>query len=131
MSLEKKFINETIGYGVFALKPIQKGEFICIYGGDLISRHEARERWLKYHEVQKHEYQFDLGYKQLVLDPTLKTEKGFGPFMNHSRLQPNVVAKKQKKPALNVYFYALRDISVGEELRYDYGLRYEEWQRDS
>ena len=36
------------GLGLFALKPVRRGEFIAYYSGRLISNKEADELWTKY-----------------------------------------------------------------------------------
>lgn len=43
--------------------------------------------------------------------------------MNHSRLQPNLSARKvvDSEGAVHIALFALRDIAQGEELTFDYG----------
>ena len=63
------------------------------------------------------------------MDATEEPRKGenskqFGRLINHSKKEPNVVAnvvEVNNKP--HICFFAIRKITVGEELQYDYGDR--------
>lgn len=45
-----KYINSSKGFGLFASKTIQKGTSISIYYGEVISKQEARNRYVHYDE---------------------------------------------------------------------------------
>ena len=44
IGLEKRFIDENIGYGVFATKKFIKGSFVVEYKGELLSYKEGCQR---------------------------------------------------------------------------------------
>jgi [histone H4]-lysine20 N-methyltransferase SETD8 len=120
--------GSTKGKGVEAVTRIAKGEYVISYGGEIITEKEAKKRMDCYEERgDRHFYQFTTGYKKLVVDATEpKKEYGIARYMNHSRYHPNLLPYKVKMrhpPYVEVRFIALRDITPGEELLYDYGDR--------
>lgn len=92
--------------GVFALRPIEKGELIVVFGGvvyewDALIRLPARERSLS---IQVEDHLF------LVPRPS-----GEGDFVNHS-CNPNAGLSGQ------IVLVAMRDIRPGEEVCFDYAM---------
>lgn len=104
-----KRANFGMGLGLFAAESIQKGEFIIEYIGELISATEADKRLTK--------YLFEIN-EWYTIDGA--TRKNIARYINHF-CKPNVEVEIE---AGQLNFYATRDITVGEELGYDYGKEY-------
>jgi hypothetical protein len=92
------------GYGVFAAKSFKKGEYIAtVHGSKVIYK--------SHYKGQSNRYSDWIGVgKDTWIDPVDEFQ-----YINHS-CSPNAGAKGSR--VLKVY--ALRDISVGEELTLDY-----------
>jgi SET domain-containing protein len=96
--------------GMFAIKPIKKGEVVVIWGGKFVNMEEAEK----------------LAAKNIITmhldDDLFSVEEGEDPtdYMNHS-CDPNVWMKDE------VTIIARRDIKPGEELTADYAL-FEAWE---
>jgi SET domain-containing protein len=95
--------------GCYTTQPIQKRARIAEYTGPRISKERADEKY----QDSPTTYLFGLGNGDVVID-------GFGlaMFINHS-CDPNCETKEIKG---RVWIQALRDITPGEELTYDYNL---------
>lgn len=112
------------GLSVFAKIPIQKGEVICEYEGELCPYRVFRRRHLQYNRDGKGSYILEFKYreKRFAIDAT-RDDKSFGRLINHSKhkanIKPCVAADKSGNP--HVYFTAVTNIHAGEELLYDYG----------
>lgn len=98
-----------MGLGLFAKRPIKKGEFIIEYIGELITAAEADKRLTR--------YLFELDDKHTIDGAT---RKNVARYMNHF-CKPNVEAEVEGG---QIKFFALRNISEGEEFGYDYGKEY-------
>lgn len=126
--MEKRWINKEKGYGVFVT---QKANTVLLeYTGKLITEKEARA---KEKRAPYSNNLFFTGYRKLVIDPTLD-KNGLAHFVNHSRLAPNLEARKvinRKIHTVQIFLVSLRPIEAGEELVYDYGTRNTEWLRES
>lgn len=114
----------TKGLSVFAKNKIRKGDFICKYEGYLCPIKEVREREHEYELKGSGSYVFEFKYKEKrwAIDAT-EDNKTFGRLINHSKLSPNIKpvigTENYSKPY--IYFHAIKDIEIGEELLYDYG----------
>jgi uncharacterized protein len=100
----------THGRGLFAAKPIRKGEIVSIRGGHILDRHaQARRR----KPAGYWGYPIADGF---VLAPlTARETQTVMMFLNHS-CQPNVGIQGQ------IVFVAMRNIRPGEELTIDYAM---------
>lgn len=98
------------GYGLFAIRPIKKGELIGIKGGHIIGWQTLK----KYEDIIGDSYlQIDDNF---VLAPLKKNEvKRVMIFLNHS-CEPNVGVRGE------ITFVATRNIKAGEELTIDYAM---------
>ena len=107
-TLEVKYINNDIGYGVFTNKEIQKGEIVevCYY--------------LEFNNVTGEivDYLFKNTNTSTLLLPL-----GYGSIYNHS-YTPNIRWEVLKPDIKIITFTALIDIKDGEELRFNYGEKY-------
>jgi SET domain-containing protein len=103
------------GKGVFALRPIAKGETIIEYRGEVISWKEALRRHPHDPSQPNHTFYFHID-DDTVIDGARKGNAA--RWINHS-CAPNCEADEIGS---RVFVKALRNIKPGEELFYDYGL---------
>ena len=103
------------GLGLFATRVIKRAGYIATYRGPILTVKEAEKR-----ERQGAKYMFELT-KKLTVDGSPRWN--VARYMNHS-CWPNAkpVIKKGK-----IWFVAMRDISPGEEITYNYGKEYYEY----
>lgn len=101
------------GKGVFALKPIAKGEKIIEYKGQLITWQEADARHPHNPDDPFHTFFFQLE-NGLVIDGGIQGNSA--RWINHS-CNPNAQAQEENS---RVFIYALKNIKPGEEITYDY-----------
>ena len=104
------------GKGVFALKPIAAGERIIEYTGEIIAWPESLRRHPHDPADPNHTFYFSLDDGGHVIDA--KVGGNASRWINHA-CDPNCEADEEEG---RVYIHALRDLSPGEELFYDYGL---------
>jgi SET domain-containing protein len=119
LSLDSIEVRESPidGRGVFAACLIPKGTRIVEYTGERITHQEADERYDEDAADHPHTYLFTLD-KKTVIDATIEGNQA--RYINHS-CEPNCEAVTDDG---HIYIEALRDISIGEELTYDYHLEY-------
>ena len=101
------------GTGVFAVRRIRKGARIIEYTGERVSHAEADRRYENKDAGDSHTFLF-------IVDRRTVIDAGVGGnaarFINHC-CEPNCETVIENR---RVFIYALRDISPGEELAYDY-----------
>lgn len=106
------------GWGLRTNEPIQKGSFIIEYCGEVVDYNEFHNRTLQYDAEKMTHYYFMTLKTNEIIDATKKGCKS--RFINHS-CDPNSVTQKWTVNGfLRVGFFALRYISAGEELSFDY-----------
>ena len=103
------------GKGVFTLRPIAEGETVIEYLGEVISWDEALRRHPHDPSDPDHTFYFHID-EQHVIDANHGGNSA--RWINHA-CAPNCEADDSDG---RVFIVALRDIAVGEELFYDYGL---------
>lgn len=107
------------GRGVFAAGPIGAGTRIIEYTGEIVDWDETCRRTAAKGGPINHTFFFTLNSGMLI-------DGGAGGnasrYINHS-CDPNCEAVEEDD---RVFIHALRDIEDGEELRYNYGLIYDE-----
>jgi SET domain-containing protein len=103
------------GKGVYALRPLKAGEKIIEYTGEVITWKEALRRHPHDPKDPNHTFYFTLDDKH-VLDA--KFGGNASRWINHA-CEPNCESDVTDG---RVFIKALRDVSPGEELFYDYGL---------
>lgn len=113
------------GRGVYAAQDIDEGQRIVEYVGELIDKEEGERRaWAQSEQAEKTGeaavYIFNLNEKW-DLDGNLDLNPA--RLINHS-CEPNCEAFTEKR---RIFIYALRDITAGEELSFDYGFELETW----
>jgi SET domain-containing protein len=109
----KKFAvrRSSAGLGLFATVPLQKGDLVIEYTGEIISDAEAQRRGGK--------YLFELN-DEWTIDG--KGRGNLARYINHS-CQPNCYPELNETET-KVFIYAKRKIAPGEELTYNYGTDY-------
>lgn len=108
------FKSPIHGIGCVAIKNIKKGEAISkepyfVFTKDMI----------KYTESVLGDYYWNVNKKYLIVN-------GLGSFCNHS--YNNNIMPHFRLNRNYVYFYALKDIKIGEELLNNYGKHYWEYK---
>ena len=103
------------GKGVFAVQPIRKGEAFIEYIGEVIGWPEALRRHPHDPEQPDHTFYFHLDDER-VIDGLVGGNAS--RWINHA-CAPNCEAEDDSG---RVWLKALRNIKVGEELFFDYGL---------
>ncbi|XP_057298490.1 uncharacterized protein LOC130629354 isoform X2 [Hydractinia symbiolongicarpus] len=112
---EKFRINEFIGFGIFAVKRFEKKMFLLEYPGEVISSQEGKRRCDTY-DATLGSYLFF--YNKICIDATFCNR--LGKFVNDS-IKPNCAMKGIKiNGQTHLCLFALRDIEIGEEIRYNY-----------
>lgn len=111
------------GNGVFAIAPIHAGEKVVEYKG-LLRTHEEADALYGDSIDSGHTFLFTLNEHYLI-DANVKGN--VARWLNHS-CEPNcqafLIESSNGKPHKDrVVIEALRDIAVGEELTYNYGIR--------
>lgn len=101
------------GRGAFATRRIRKGTRIIEYTGERITQDEADERYDDEAMGRHHTFLFTLDEKT-VIDAAVDGNEA--RFINHS-CDPNCQALIEGD---KIFIYALKDISPGTELVYDY-----------
>lgn len=104
------------GRGVYAGRPLKKGERIIEYKGELISWKEADRRPPSDPKDPNHTFFFSLEDGKRVIDAAVGGNAA--RWINHA-CEPNCETEEDEG---RVFIEALRDIKPGEELFYDYGL---------
>ncbi|KAK0151334.1 Histone-lysine N-methyltransferase set-1 [Merluccius polli] len=116
-----KFINALKGRGIFTSVPFEKGDFLLEYRGRLINKKECEEKLLDNPVLTVFMFEFHLNGKLWCVDGA-KEDGSLGRLVNDNHIDPNAKMKYltvQEKPHLCLF--ALRDISPGEEITYNYG----------
>lgn len=103
------------GKGVYAVRPLKAGDVVLEYKGEIITWQEALDRHPHDPEQPNHTFYFHLDDGH-VIDG--KHQGNSAKWINHS-CEPNLEAEQQGD---RVFLHALRDITPGEELFFDYGL---------
>jgi SET domain-containing protein len=101
------------GKGAFATRPILKGERIIEYVGERITHAEADKRYDDDSMDEHHTFLFSVSAR-IVIDATHGGNDS--RYINHS-CEPNCETEIERG---RVFISASRDITVGEELAYDY-----------
>jgi len=103
------------GKGVFAVHPIDAGETLLEYKGEIITWTKALARHPHDKSQPHHTFYFHLDDHHVI---DAKYNGNSAKWINHS-CQPNLEAEQKGN---RVFLKALRHIKAGEELSYDYSL---------
>lgn len=116
------------GRGVFAARDFVKGELVCEYEGQLLTREEADARSFADDlgtpdscVCEEGCYMFWFSFKGNTMCIDARVDDGsFGRLINHSKKNANIFPRTSTCSP-KIMFYTLRKISAGEELLYNYG----------
>jgi SET domain-containing protein len=97
------------GFGLYALEPVKKGKFVIEYTGNKIPTKVANELTTK--------YLFEIN-RAWTIDGSPRSNRA--RYINHS-CDPNCETDIIKG---RILIFAIKNISVGEELTFDYGEEY-------
>jgi hypothetical protein len=101
------------GLGLFATKPIKKGDVIIEYFGPLLdSRNEK-------HDAIENKYLFELNGRWTIDG---STRRNVARYINHA-CRPNAESDVQPRNR-KVFIQAIKNIQPGDEINYDYGKEY-------
>jgi len=105
------------GKGVYAIRPIKKGEVVIEYKGEMVTWKQAERRHPHNPDDPDHTFFFHIDDKHVI-------DAAYGGnaarWINHA-CKPNCESDIDEQ-RYRVYIRALRRIEPGEELFYDYGL---------
>uniref|UniRef100_A0A1A8C2E2 SET domain-containing protein n=2 Tax=Nothobranchius kadleci TaxID=1051664 RepID=A0A1A8C2E2_NOTKA len=122
VGFDVEYISAYKGRGVFVTTSFQKGDFLLEYRGELISKEECERRQRVYHDKLK-VFLFDFYFDgKLWCVDAAKEDGSLGRLVNDDHVCPNAKMKYltvQGKPHLCLF--AIREISQGEEVTYNYG----------
>ncbi len=104
-----KVIKTKTGLGLATKIPINKGEVIIEYLGDMISTQQANEH--------PNRYLFEIN-SRWTIDGSARSNTA--RYINHA-CKPNCEAEQRGK---RIFICAKRNIKTGEELTFDYGKEY-------
>jgi len=102
-----KIIKASTGLGLATKIPINKGEVVIEYVGNIITAKEADER--------PNRYLFEIN-SRWTIDGAVRSN--LARYINHTCKKANCEAEQRGK---QIFITAARNIAAGEELRYDYG----------
>ena len=103
------------GKGVYAIRPIKAGEMVLEYKGEIITWKKAQRIHPHDPDQPNHTFYFHLDDGHVI---DAKHRGNSARWINHS-CEPNLEANQD---GYRVFLTALRNIKIGEELSYDYGL---------
>ncbi|KAM8920883.1 histone-lysine N-methyltransferase ASH1L [Pelodytes ibericus] len=113
----ERFRAEGKGWGIRTKEPLKAMQFIIEYLGEVVSEQEFRNRMIEQYHNHNDHYCLSLDSGMVIDSYRMGNE---ARFINHS-CDPN--CEMQKWSVNGVYrigLYALKDISAGTELTYDY-----------
>jgi len=103
------------GKGVYAIRLIKTGDKVLEYKGEIITWKKAEARHPHDISQPNHTFYFHLDDGHVI---DARHTGNSAKWINHS-CEPNLEATQDGN---RIFLNALRDIKVGEELSYDYGL---------
>lgn len=120
-----KFISKSKGFGLFADEDIEKGEYVCEYVGNIITKNEAEQK-IHFNLINhKPNYILQLKeeYPNIIISTYIDSEKygNLARFINHS-CEPNLDFEIIRVNSFipHCAFFANRKISAGEEITFSY-----------
>jgi hypothetical protein len=116
-----RWINPTLGWGVFALRSFRRGEFIGEYGGVIRKRRR---------DDIKNAYCFEYPFSDEIDSPYVidaLDQGGLLRYLNHSETGNITAALATFDDLTHIIFIVKESIAPGEQLCYDYGPNY--WKK--
>ncbi|GFS70950.1 histone-lysine N-methyltransferase SETD2 [Nephila pilipes] len=114
----ESFKTQKKDWGLKLLEDVPMGNFVIEYVGEVLSRHDFKQRVKQYAREKSNHYYFMALKTDEIIDATNKGN--LSRFMNHS-CDPNCETQKWTvNGELRIGFFAKRDLKAGEELTFDY-----------
>ena len=120
-----KYITKTKGFGLFVDEDIEKGDFICEYIGNIITKNEAKQK-IHFNLInQKPNYILQLKeeYPNIIISTYINSEKygNLSRFINYS-CEPNLDFEIIRINSFipHCAFFANKKILAGEEITFSY-----------
>lgn len=113
-----RWIDNKLGWGVFALRPFKKMEFIAEYGGKVRKREKNDSKnsyCFEYVVAQGHSTPYNID---------AETGGGLARYLNHSGTPNLHSALATFDNVSHVILYVKEQVQTGEQLCYDYGPDY-------
>ncbi|XP_038057544.1 uncharacterized protein LOC119729100 [Patiria miniata] len=127
---ERRYINDCVGYGLFTTKHFSKGDFLLEYRGKLRKGNCNNDN----------DYTFFFNHQgvEYSIDNAMNPNSCMARWINDAKDTPNCVMKKlvfESCDEPHLCLFALFDLEVGSELRYNYGIdnlpwRQTKWKQD-
>uniref|UniRef100_A0A3Q2XDE1 Ash1 (absent, small, or homeotic)-like (Drosophila) n=1 Tax=Haplochromis burtoni TaxID=8153 RepID=A0A3Q2XDE1_HAPBU len=114
----ERFRTEGKGWGIRTKESLRSGQFIIEYLGEVVSEQEFSRMMEQYFSHSGH-YCLNLDSGMVIDSYRMGNE---ARFINHS-CEPNCQMQKSVNGVYRIGLFALRDISSGTELTYDYNFR--------
>ncbi|XP_072022446.1 uncharacterized protein [Amphiura filiformis] len=122
---EEKYINQYIGYGLFATRNFSKGDFLLEYRG--VHRPDTAAETDDVDNTYVFEYRHN--GEDMLIDAT-DPNSCLARYINDSHKYNNAIMKKKTFSGnIHLCLYALCDIKIGVEIRYDYGIPDLPWRQ--
>ncbi|XP_045915514.1 uncharacterized protein LOC123977076 [Micropterus dolomieu] len=119
--LEERFIDSSKGRGVFTHKAIKPSMFVVEYRGNIVSHKDTSSRKKCGDTLNSFLFEFSWKGAHWCVDAS-KDDRTLGRLVNDDHISPNCEMKKivyEGKPHLCLF--AVKEISPGEEITYNYG----------
>lgn len=120
-----KYISKTKGFGLFADENIEKGDYVCEYIGNIITKNEAEQK-IHFNLInQRPNYILQLKeeYPNIIISTYIDSEKygNLSRFINHS-CEPNLDFEIIRINSFipHCAFFANKKIYAGEEITFSY-----------
>ncbi|XP_078810930.1 uncharacterized protein LOC101157550 isoform X2 [Oryzias latipes] len=124
--LQEKFIDSFKGKGLFTCESIEPSSFVVEYRGNIFARGEGK------HDDTVENYIFNFSWNRTNWCVDASAEDGsLGRFVNDEQKNPSCELKTvvyEGKPHLCLF--ALKKISPGEEITFNYGNRFYPWRSE-
>ena len=120
-----KYISKTKGFGLFADEDIEKGDYVCEYIGNIITKNEAEQKIHFNHINQKPNYILQLKeeYPNIIISTYIDSENygNLARFINHS-CEPNLDFEIIRINSFipHCAFFANKKILAREEITFSY-----------
>ena len=116
------------GKGVFAITDIDRGTYVCDYGGIILNRNYCEKKILPFEEkcnyLVKMKQNIYEKWQKVFLSHEENTKDTFDKFLNHSHIHPNVrcqIFAVEEQKVIDILFITIRDVKKGEQIVWDYG----------
>lgn len=109
------------GKGLFATKRFLENDFICVYEGEEITERQYKKRYDDSQREKCYTFHYQHDSRFLVVDATNEVHS-LARMANHSWKRFNAdMRRKVVRGTPSLVLFAVKDIEIGHEIRYNYG----------